>query len=84
MGRIWESINASNQHMLTHVPNGQIAGSPLCQITYLVVKRSKFNELYVKFFVFLLNFLYLKSPHLLTYACKLAVNFYVKSLLQRI
>ena len=30
MGRIWESINASNQHMLTHVPNGQIAGSPLC------------------------------------------------------
>ena len=29
MGRIWESINASNQHMLTHVPNGQIAGSPL-------------------------------------------------------
>ena len=31
MGRIWESINASNQHMLTHVPNGQIASSPLCQ-----------------------------------------------------
>ena len=31
MGRIWESINASNQHMLTHVPNGQIAGSPLCR-----------------------------------------------------
>ena len=30
MGRIWESINASNQHMLTHVPNGQIASSPLC------------------------------------------------------
>ena len=30
MGRIWESINASNQHMLTHVPIGQIAGSPLC------------------------------------------------------
>ena len=30
MGRIWESINASNEHMLTHVPNGQIAGSPLC------------------------------------------------------
>ena len=32
MGRIWESINASNQHMLTHVPNGQIAGSPLCKL----------------------------------------------------
>ena len=31
MGRIWESINASNQHMLTHVPNGQIAFSPLCK-----------------------------------------------------
>ena len=30
MGRIWESINASNHHMLTNVPNGQIAGSPLC------------------------------------------------------
>ena len=30
MGRIWESINASNQHMLTHVPNGQMASSPLC------------------------------------------------------
>ena len=30
MGRIWESINASNQHMLTHVPIGQIASSPLC------------------------------------------------------
>ena len=30
MGRIWESINASNQHMLTHVPNGQIASSLLC------------------------------------------------------
>ena len=29
MGRIWESINSSTQHMLTHVPNGQIAGSPL-------------------------------------------------------
>ena len=29
MGIIWESINASNQHMLTHVPNGQIAGFPL-------------------------------------------------------
>ena len=33
MGRIWESINASNQHMLTHVPNGQIAGSPLWNIS---------------------------------------------------
>ena len=31
MGRIWESINASNQHMLTHVPSGQIASSPLCK-----------------------------------------------------
>ena len=30
MGRIWEIINASHQHMLTHVPNGQIASSPLC------------------------------------------------------
>ena len=30
MGRIWESFNASNQHILTQVPNGQIAGSPLC------------------------------------------------------
>ena len=38
-------------------------------------KKSKFIELYAKFFVFLLNFLYLKSPRLLTYACKLAVNF---------
>jgi hypothetical protein len=33
MGRIWESINASNQHMLTHVPIGQIASSPLCDIS---------------------------------------------------
>ena len=48
MGRIWESINASNQHMLTHVPNGQIAGSPLCQaatsgkwaLTFLTHTRS--------------------------------------------
>ena len=34
MGRIWESINASNQLMLTHVPNGQIAGSPLCNLFF--------------------------------------------------
>ena len=37
MGRIWESINASNQHMLTHVPSGQIAGSPLCEELYNAV-----------------------------------------------
>jgi len=33
MGRIWESINASNQHMPTHVPIGQTAGSPQCLLS---------------------------------------------------
>ena len=39
MGIIWESINASNQPMLTHVPNGQIAGSPLCLLILVASLR---------------------------------------------
>jgi len=35
MGRIWESINASNQHMPTHVPIDQTAGSPQCHQVHI-------------------------------------------------
>ena len=40
MGRIWESINASNQHMLTHVPNGQIASSQYLSLPHLFLLDS--------------------------------------------
>ena len=45
--QIWESINASNQHMLTHVPNGQIAGSPLCDAFLVYKKWEKYKNISV-------------------------------------
>jgi len=42
-------------------------------------KKSKFVELLAKFFIFLLDFSYLKSPHLLVCACK-----FMESLVERI
>ena len=70
MGRIWESINASNQHMLTHVPNGQIAGSPLCGVVcschfpfvhfYFIITSCLFHSLCILYFqdYFLMQFEY--------------------------
>ena len=54
MGRIWGSINASNQHMLTHVPNGQIAGSPLCYLKDLL--KEGLGEVTLIFLYFLALF----------------------------
>ena len=48
MGRIWESINASNQHMLTHVPSGQIAGSPLCNVIQAARPQTLIKKLQIR------------------------------------
>jgi len=48
MGRIWESINASNQHMPTHVPIGQTASSPQCMHETVCSEEIRINMLIVQ------------------------------------